>query len=164
MNILQAIADFATVTNVKRSTRKLLFIQKKKLLFTVLAHPASTPRCTHVQTCRCCWSVCSGGIPAHILAHHPPVYGWSFVSVWTQPAWGFFLLLLPLPHPGTESSSQRFSIYNCFLCCATICYYWMGNICPYCTHGTCLLCITFFYLNGIKAWILVGLSGHLCHE
>lgn len=51
MNILQAIADFATVTNVKRSTRKLLFIQKKKLLFTVLAHPASTPRCTHVQTC-----------------------------------------------------------------------------------------------------------------
>lgn len=51
MNILQAIADFATVTNVKRSTRKLLFIQKKKLLFTVLAHPASTPCCTHVQTC-----------------------------------------------------------------------------------------------------------------
>lgn len=40
-------------------------------------HPCS-------DTCRCFWSVCSGGIPAHILAHHPPLYEWSFVSIWTQ--------------------------------------------------------------------------------
>lgn len=137
--------------------KKITFHSSCSSSIHTLLHPCS-------DMCRCCWSVCSGGIPAHILAHHPPLYGWSFVSVWTQPAWGFFLLLLPLPHPGKESSSQRFSTYNCFLCCATICYYWMGNICPYCTHGTCLLCMTFFYLNGIKAWILVGLSGHLCHK
>lgn len=110
---------------------------------------------------RCFWSVCSGKIPTHILTHHPPLHGWSFVSIWTQLAWGFFLLLLPLPHPETESS-QRFSTNNCFLCCATLCYYGIGNTFPNSTEGMCLLCITLLYLNSIKVWILVGVQVNIC--
>lgn len=139
MNILQAIAAFAAVTNVKRSTRKYSLFKKKITFHSscsssthTLLHPCS-------DTCRSFWSMCSGRIPAHILAHHQPLYGWSFVSIWTQLAWAFFLLLLPLPHPETETSSQRFSTNNCFLCRATICYYGIGNAFPYCTEGMCLI-------------------------
>lgn len=130
--------------------KKVTFHSSCSSSIHILLHPCS-------DTCRCFWSVCSGRIPAHILAHHPPLHGWSFVSIWTQPAWGFFLLLLPLPHPETETS-QRFSTTNCFLCRATLCYYGIGNTFPYSTEGMCLLHITFLYLNSIKVRILVGVQ------
>lgn len=72
MNILQAIADFATVTNVKRSTRKLLFIQKKNYFsqFLLIQHPhLAAPMFRRVDAAGLCVQVGSQHISWHTTHH-----------------------------------------------------------------------------------------------
>lgn len=72
MNILQAIADFATVTNVKRSTQKLLFIQKKNYFsqFLLIQHPhLAAPMFRRVDAAGLCVQVGSQHISWHTTHH-----------------------------------------------------------------------------------------------
>lgn len=123
--LLQAIVAFATVTNLKRPTakyKKITLYSGKKLLFTALAHPASTPHCTHVQTPVDATGLCVQAGSQTIFWHT------------THHCTGEVLYRSGLNLPGVSSSysclcltqeqlpsSQRFSTRNCFLCCATIC-------------------------------------------
>lgn len=101
LNVLQAIAAFATVTNVKRSTRKLVTIYSGESYFSqflLIQHPhQGVSMFKHVQMLLIC-----------VFRWHPSTYsGTPLTAVWVKLCVNLDSTCLRfLPHLGIETSSQ----------------------------------------------------------